>query len=170
MGPPFICPAFVSSQSNTLILAFHHAGENRVLAGSRRGAHPGTHAARARHAVWPVPSPSLLFHALGRLRRVGERNLELALPQLPQSQRRSILRGVYRHLGWQLVEFCRMPRYTPQNTRDWIRTEGLDHYLARMQSRQRRLHPHRPPWRMGALQLLPLAHGLSHGHGHPPPR
>ncbi len=72
----------------------------------------------------------LLFHALGRLRRVGERNLELALPQLPQSQRRAILRGVYRHLGWQLVEFCRMPRYTPANTRDWISTEGLDHYLA----------------------------------------
>jgi KDO2-lipid IV(A) lauroyltransferase len=34
------------------------------------------------------------------------------------------------HLGWQLVEFCRMTRYTPENTRDWIRTEGLDHYLA----------------------------------------
>ena len=71
-----------------------------------------------------------IYHAVGRLRRVGERNLELALPQLPQAQRNAILRGVYRHLGWQLVEFCRMPRYTPQNTRSWIRTEGLDHYRA----------------------------------------
>ena len=44
--------------------------------------------------------------------------------------RKKILRGVYRHLGWQLVEFCRMTRYTPENTRDWIRTEGLEHYLA----------------------------------------
>ncbi len=71
-----------------------------------------------------------IYRAVGRLRRVGERNLERALPQLPQSQRKAVLRGVYRHLGWQLVEFCRMPRYTPQNTRNWIRTEGLDHYRA----------------------------------------
>jgi Kdo2-lipid IVA lauroyltransferase/acyltransferase len=37
---------------------------------------------------------------------------------------------VYIHLGWQLVEFCRMTRYTPENTRHWMRTEGLEHYLA----------------------------------------
>jgi KDO2-lipid IV(A) lauroyltransferase len=71
-----------------------------------------------------------VYHALGRLRRVGERNLELALPELPEPRRRQILKGVYRHLGWQLVEFCRMPRYTRANTQDWIRTEGLEHYLA----------------------------------------
>jgi Kdo2-lipid IVA lauroyltransferase/acyltransferase len=71
-----------------------------------------------------------VFLALGRLRRVGERNLELALPQLSFDERQRILRGVYRHLGWQLVEFCRMPSYSAENTRDWIRTEGLEHYLA----------------------------------------
>jgi KDO2-lipid IV(A) lauroyltransferase len=70
------------------------------------------------------------YRALGRLRRVGERNLELALPTLAKKERERILRGVFRHLGWQLVEFCRMPRYTAENTRGWIRTEGLDHYLA----------------------------------------
>ena len=71
-----------------------------------------------------------VYHAFGRLRRVGERNLELALPLLPRQERQAKLRGVYRHLGWQLVEFCRMPRYTASNTRHWIRTEGLEHYLA----------------------------------------
>jgi Kdo2-lipid IVA lauroyltransferase/acyltransferase len=65
-----------------------------------------------------------------RLRRVGLRNLELAQPTLSLKTRRRILRGVYLHLGWQLVEFCRMPRYTPENTRNWIRSEGLQHYLA----------------------------------------
>jgi len=70
-----------------------------------------------------------VYHALGRLRCVGERNLELALPQLPPEKRGAILQGVYRHLGWQLVEFCRMTRYTAENTRSWIRTEGLEHYL-----------------------------------------
>ncbi|HVZ83656.1 MAG TPA: lysophospholipid acyltransferase family protein [Terracidiphilus sp.] len=65
-----------------------------------------------------------------RLRQVGLRNLELALPELSPAERQRILRGVYRHLGWQLVEFCRMPRYTPENTRNWIRTEGMENYLA----------------------------------------
>jgi len=71
-----------------------------------------------------------VYWAFGRLRRVGRRNLELAFRNLPGISRRRILRGLYRHLGWQLVEFCRMARYTPENTRGWMRTEGLDHYLA----------------------------------------
>jgi KDO2-lipid IV(A) lauroyltransferase len=71
-----------------------------------------------------------LYLILGRLRRVGERNLELALPEIPKSEQARILRHVFRNLGWQLVEFCRMPRYTAKNTQGWIRTEGLEHYLA----------------------------------------
>jgi KDO2-lipid IV(A) lauroyltransferase len=71
-----------------------------------------------------------VYHGMGRLRRVGERNLSLALPGLSIDERRAILRGVYRHLGWQLVEFCHMPRYTAENTKDHIRTEGIEHFLA----------------------------------------
>lgn len=71
-----------------------------------------------------------VYHALGRLRRVGERNLELALPALSAEERRRTLRLLYRYLGWQLVEFCQMPYYTRENTREQIRTEGLEHYLA----------------------------------------
>jgi Kdo2-lipid IVA lauroyltransferase/acyltransferase len=70
------------------------------------------------------------YLGLTRLRRVGERNLELALPELPRSERNRILRHVFRNLGWQLVEFCRLPRYTPRNTEGWLRTEGLEHYKA----------------------------------------
>ena len=64
--------------------------------------------------------------ALGRLRRVGMRNLEIALPTLSAADRDRILRGVFRHLGWQLVEFCRMTRYTRENTRGWIRPTAWD--------------------------------------------
>jgi KDO2-lipid IV(A) lauroyltransferase len=71
-----------------------------------------------------------VYWCFGRLRRVGMRNLELALPELSPQARKKILRRVYIHLGWQLVEFCRMTRYTPENTRNWMRTEGLEHYLA----------------------------------------
>jgi KDO2-lipid IV(A) lauroyltransferase len=70
------------------------------------------------------------YRGLGRLRRVGLRNLELALPELSAGERNEILRGVFRSLGRQLIEFCRMTRYTRENTRNWIRTEGLEHYLA----------------------------------------
>jgi KDO2-lipid IV(A) lauroyltransferase len=71
------------------------------------------------------------FYSLhGRLRRVGLCNLRMALPELSEAERLGLLRGVYRHLGWQLVEFCRMTRYTPDNLRNWARTEGLEHYLA----------------------------------------
>jgi KDO2-lipid IV(A) lauroyltransferase len=70
-----------------------------------------------------------VYHLLGRLRRVGRRNLELAFPEQSKIWREATLRGVYRHLGWQLVEFCRMERYTAANTRTWLRTEGLEHYL-----------------------------------------
>jgi KDO2-lipid IV(A) lauroyltransferase len=71
-----------------------------------------------------------VYQAMGRLRRVGLCNLKLALPELSDAERDRVLRGVFWHLGWQLVEFCRMPRYTRENTRDWLRTEGLKNFLA----------------------------------------
>jgi Kdo2-lipid IVA lauroyltransferase/acyltransferase len=71
-----------------------------------------------------------VYWCFGRLRRVGMRNLELALPEFPSKTRKKILRRVYIYLGWQLVEFCRMTRYTAENTRNWMRTEGLEHYRA----------------------------------------
>jgi KDO2-lipid IV(A) lauroyltransferase len=71
-----------------------------------------------------------VYWSFGRLRRVGWRNLEMAFPEHSSNRKKAELRGVYRHLGWQMVEFCRMARYTPENTRDWMHTEGLDHYLA----------------------------------------
>ena len=72
----------------------------------------------------------MAFPLLVRLRRVGIRNLEMALPTFTSLQRQRILKGVFRSLGRQLVEFCRMDRYTAENTKDWIRTEGLENYLA----------------------------------------
>ncbi len=81
-------------------------------------------------ARWLGSSIGLAVYCLGqRLRRTGLRNLALALPNLPPSQHRNLLRVLYCRLGWQLAEFCRMRRYTPANTANWIRYEGLDRYL-----------------------------------------
>lgn len=71
----------------------------------------------------------IVFHLMGRLRRVGERNLELALPEVSPEEKIRTLRALYRYLGWQLVEFCQMPYYTLENTRGHLRTDGLEHYL-----------------------------------------
>lgn len=98
-----------------------------------------------------------VYHLLGRLRRVGVRNLELAMPELSAHQRKAILRGVYRHLGWQLVEFCRMQRYTAQNTKRWIRTEGLQHYLA---ARERGKGVFVLTGHLGAWELSSFYHSL----------
>lgn len=68
--------------------------------------------------------------ALPSLRRTGLRNLEIAFPHMPAAERERLLRRLYQHLGRQLAEFCRMPRYTRENTRNLIRYEGLEHYLA----------------------------------------
>jgi KDO2-lipid IV(A) lauroyltransferase len=70
-----------------------------------------------------------VYGLLPRLRRTGLRNLELALPEMPAAERRTVLKGLYRSLGWQLAEFCRMERYTRANTANWIRYEGLEHFV-----------------------------------------
>ncbi len=79
--------------------------------------------------LWAYVLAIKVYWLFGRLRGTGRRNLELALPEVDPRERTRILRREYVHLGWQLVEFCRMPRYTAANTRQWMRTEGLEHYL-----------------------------------------
>jgi Kdo2-lipid IVA lauroyltransferase/acyltransferase len=69
------------------------------------------------------------YQALGRLRKVGLRNLALAFPEKSETEREGILRQVYRNLGWQLAEFCHMPRYTAEEASRFIRYEGLENYL-----------------------------------------
>ena len=64
-----------------------------------------------------------------RLRRTGQINLELAYPGLPAAEREQILRTLYRTLGWQMAEFCRMPGYTRKNSAAFLGCEGLEHYL-----------------------------------------
>lgn len=69
------------------------------------------------------------YTALGRLRRVGLRNLQLAFPEKSAAERERILREEYRNLGWLLAEFCLMPDYTAERASKFIRYEGLENYL-----------------------------------------
>jgi KDO2-lipid IV(A) lauroyltransferase len=73
---------------------------------------------------------ALLYHLLGRLRRVGDENLRRSFPERSAEEREQILRGVYRSLGWQLAEFCQMPHYTAEQASKFICYDGLEYYLA----------------------------------------
>jgi Kdo2-lipid IVA lauroyltransferase/acyltransferase len=71
---------------------------------------------------------ALVYRFYGRLRRVGERNLELAMPELNAGQRTEILRGVFTSLGRMLAEICLFPRYTPENIADVAVYDGLENF------------------------------------------
>jgi len=70
-----------------------------------------------------------VYAAVPRLRRVGRENLALAFPAKSPAERERILRGMYRGLGRQLAEFCRMSGYTLEQASRFVRYQGLEHYL-----------------------------------------
>lgn len=70
------------------------------------------------------------YRVTGRLRRTGHRNLQIAYPDSDSAWRKTLLRQLYRNLGFQLAEFCLMSGYTRENSRAFLRYEGLERYLA----------------------------------------
>jgi KDO2-lipid IV(A) lauroyltransferase len=65
----------------------------------------------------------------GKLRRTGQRNLEIAFPDLPEQARKRLLRGSFASLGRLLGEFSQLPRATPEKLRALIEYDevGLAH-------------------------------------------
>src|SRR5438876_1093093 len=53
-----------------------------------------------------------------KLRRVGLRNLEIAFPEMPEVERRVVLKRVFDGMGRQLAEFALFPRLTKENIAD----------------------------------------------------
>ena len=72
---------------------------------------------------------SFAWLTLGGLKRTGLQNLRLALPEKSGAQRQEILKQMFRNLGWQLAEFCKMAGYTKSSALKFVRYEGLNHYL-----------------------------------------
>jgi KDO2-lipid IV(A) lauroyltransferase len=92
------------------------------------------------HGLGALPRPlarsigagigAVAYGVVGKLRRVGVRNLELAYPEWTAEERLRTLRKIYRNLGWQLAEFCLMSSYTRDQASQFIEYDGLEHYLA----------------------------------------
>ena len=65
----------------------------------------------------------------GKLRRTGRRNLEIAFPEMPEGERKQLLRGSFLSLGRLLGEFSQLPKATPESLRQLIEYDevGLAH-------------------------------------------
>lgn len=101
------------------------------------------------------------YHLHGRLRRVGYRNLALAMPELDPAERRVIVRRVFMNLGRLLGEFSQFPKITRQNISNLVEYDGLENYK-RASERGRgvlMLTGH-----VGAWELCAFAQGV---YGHP---
>jgi KDO2-lipid IV(A) lauroyltransferase len=101
------------------------------------------------------------YHLHGRLRRVGHRNLNLAMPELTVDERRAIVKGVFINLGRLLGEFSQFPRITSDNITGLVEYDGFENYQ-RASERGRgvlMLTGH-----VGAWELCAFAQGV---YGHP---
>ena len=99
----------------------------------------------------------LAYHLAGGLRRTGERNLELAFPDLGQDERTRLLRGTFRSLGRQLGVFSRFPRETAESLREIVEYDAEDVKLLDVARERGRgvifLTAH-----LGAWEVLSFAH------------
>jgi KDO2-lipid IV(A) lauroyltransferase len=99
----------------------------------------------------------------GRLRRTGERNLELAFPELSSKERERILRASYQSLGRLLGEFSHLPRVTPEALRRLVTIEGLEH----LEAAQKRGHGvilftgHLGAWELSSFALSAFGYPMN---------
>jgi KDO2-lipid IV(A) lauroyltransferase len=99
----------------------------------------------------------ILFWMRPGLRAAATENLKLAFPDWSPKQRRVVIRGMVRQLGWMAGEFTQFPRYTQANIERVVLLEGFENF-ARAQERGKGvlfLTGH-----MSAWELAPLAQAL----------
>ena len=71
-----------------------------------------------------------LFYALlPRLRKTAEVNLRIAFPEWNDAQRKSVVRGMLRNLGWMAAEFARFPKHTKENIERLVVLDGHENFL-----------------------------------------
>lgn len=100
----------------------------------------------------------LLDRAVPRLRRVAERNLSLALPELGAAERGAIIAGMFRSIARLLVSFARFPSIGIHNLDRWIRVEGAEHVAAALRHGRGVLFA---TAHLGNWELSAFAHGLA---------
>ena len=98
-----------------------------------------------------------------KLRRTGERNLQLAFPDLSDAERRQLLLGAFENLGRLLPLFGRFTRHKGDDLKSLIECSGLDRLqaAARKQRGVILFTGHLGAWEMTSFGLSLFGHPLS---------
>jgi Kdo2-lipid IVA lauroyltransferase/acyltransferase len=102
-----------------------------------------------------------LYAMLPKLRRTADFNLRLAFPDWTDAQRKTVIRGMLRNLGWMAAEFAHLPRYTKENIDQIVVLDGHENFLAGQRRGKGVLYL---TGHIGAWELSSFAHAL---YGYP---
>jgi len=95
------------------------------------------------------------------LRRAAMFNLRLAFPDWTDEQRRRVIRGMVRQIGWMAGEFSQFPKYTRENIERIVVVDGFENFEA---ARRRGKGVLFLTGHMSAWELAPFAQAL---YGYP---
>ncbi len=98
-----------------------------------------------------------------KLRRTGERNLQLAFPDLSDAERRALLLGAFENLGRLLPVFSRFTETSGDSLKKLIDCEGLERLQAARQRQQGVIlfTGHIGAWELSSFGLSLFGHPLS---------
>jgi KDO2-lipid IV(A) lauroyltransferase len=108
-----------------------------------------------------VAAMRFFYLLIPRLRKTAEINLRIAFPDWNEGQRRSVIHGMLRSLGWMAAEFARFPKYTKQNIEKIVVLDGHENFL---QGQRRGKGVLYLTGHIGAWELSSFAHAL---YGYP---
>ncbi|HWG57879.1 MAG TPA: lysophospholipid acyltransferase family protein [Candidatus Acidoferrales bacterium] len=91
------------------------------------------------------------------LRRAAMFNLRLAFPHATDAERREMIRGMIRQVGWMAGEFSQFPRYTRSRIERIVALEGQEHFEAARACGKGVLFL---TGHMSAWELAPFAHAV----------
>jgi KDO2-lipid IV(A) lauroyltransferase len=99
-----------------------------------------------------------IFYALlPRLRKTAETNLRIAFPEWGDIQRKKVIRGMLRNLGWMAAEFVRLPKYSKKNIEQIVALDGHENFLEGQRRGKGVLYL---TGHIGAWELSSFAHAL----------
>ena len=102
-----------------------------------------------------------LYAVRAPLRRAAMFNLRLAFPDWTDAQRRRVIRGMVRQIGWMAGEFSQFPKYTRENIERIVVVDGFENFEA---ARRRGKGVLFLTGHMSAWELAPFAQAL---YGYP---
>src|ERR1700745_4103653 len=61
-------------------------------------------------------------------KRAAMFNLQVAFPDMSEGERKGIVRGMVRQIGWMAGEFSQFPRYTAANIQQIVTIDGAQNF------------------------------------------